>query len=40
MMHPFRQAIGVMGIVHPAALEAFDIPFPASALEISLDGFV
>lgn len=32
--------IGVMGIVHPAALGAFDIPFPASALEIALDGFV
>jgi len=34
------EPIGVMGIIHPAALANFDIPFPASAIEIRLDVFV
>mmetsp|Transcript_67653 Transcript_67653/g.180858 ORF Transcript_67653/g.180858 Transcript_67653/m.180858 type:complete len:590 (+) Transcript_67653:23-1792(+) len=34
------EVIGVMGIVHPASLEAFDIPFPASAVEIDLHNFL
>jgi phenylalanyl-tRNA synthetase beta chain len=29
--------IGVMGMLHPDTLAAFDIPFPASAVEIRLD---
>jgi phenylalanyl-tRNA synthetase beta subunit len=31
------EAVGVMGMLHPDTLAAFDIPFPASAIEIRLD---
>jgi phenylalanyl-tRNA synthetase beta chain len=29
--------VGVMGMLHPEALAAFDIPFPCSAMEIRID---
>jgi phenylalanyl-tRNA synthetase beta chain len=31
--------IGVIGILHPSVLEKFDISFPCSALEITLEPF-
>jgi phenylalanyl-tRNA synthetase beta chain len=31
--------VGSFGIVHPEVLEAFEIPFPVSALELNLDSF-
>lgn len=33
------QEIGVIGILHPSVLEKFEIGFPCSALEISLELF-
>mmetsp|Transcript_28727 Transcript_28727/g.45047 ORF Transcript_28727/g.45047 Transcript_28727/m.45047 type:complete len:618 (+) Transcript_28727:338-2191(+) len=34
------EVVGVMGIVHPNALSSFEIPFPASALEIRVDALM
>ena len=31
--------IGTLGIVHPEVLEAFEVAFPVSALEITLEPF-
>uniref|UniRef100_A0A6U2AIS2 phenylalanine--tRNA ligase n=2 Tax=Hemiselmis andersenii TaxID=464988 RepID=A0A6U2AIS2_HEMAN len=31
------EAVGVTGMLHPEALEAFDIPFPCSCVEIRMD---
>ena len=31
--------IGVLGILHPSVLEKFEIGFPCSALEFSLEPF-
>ena len=36
IMHK-ENSIGVMGIVHPKVLEAFEIPYPVSMLELDLD---
>jgi phenylalanyl-tRNA synthetase beta chain len=33
------QEVGCFGIVHPEVLEAFDIPYPVSALELNLQPF-
>ena len=33
------QAIGVLGILHPTVLEKFEIGFPCSALELTLEPF-
>lgn len=33
------QRVGHYGIVHPDVLAAFDCPYPASALELSLEPF-
>jgi phenylalanyl-tRNA synthetase beta chain len=32
--------VGVVGVVHPTVLAAFDIAHPCSALEINIEGFV
>jgi phenylalanyl-tRNA synthetase beta subunit len=32
--------VGQFGIIHPEVLEAFDIPFPVSALELNLEPFL
>lgn len=34
------QQIGVLGIIHPSVLGKFDISFPCSALELSLENFI
>jgi len=31
--------VGAFGIVHPEALEAFEVAFPVSALELNLEPF-
>jgi hypothetical protein len=36
---PPSSQVGSFGIVHPEVLEAFEIPFPVSALELNLDPF-
>ena len=33
------KAIGVLGILHPTVLEKFEIGFPCSALELTLEPF-
>lgn len=33
------QEIGVLGILHPTVLENFEIPFPCSAVEFTLEPF-
>lgn len=33
------EAVGEFGIIHPEVLEAFDIPYPVSALEMNLEPF-
>ncbi len=32
--------VGVFGIVHPEVLEAFDISYPVSALELDIEPFL
>lgn len=32
--------IGIFGILHPTVLKAFELPFPASTLEINLEVFL
>jgi hypothetical protein len=32
--------VGIMGIIHPEVLKAYQIPFPASGIEINLRGFI
>ena len=34
------KVVGVMGILHPTVLASFDIGYPSSALEISIEPFV
>ncbi|KZT74396.1 phenylalanyl-tRNA synthetase subunit beta [Daedalea quercina L-15889] len=36
---PDDQEIGVLGILHPTVLENFEIPFPCSAVEFTLEPF-
>ncbi|TFY56574.1 hypothetical protein EVJ58_g7558 [Rhodofomes roseus] len=36
---PNDQEIGVLGILHPTVLENFEIPFPCSAVEFTLEPF-
>ena len=31
--------VGIFGVVHPEVLEAFDIPYPVSALELNIEPF-
>lgn len=31
--------VGAFGVVHPEALEAFEVAFPVSALELNLEPF-
>lgn len=38
-MYAKGQEVGCFGIVHPEVLEAFEIPYPVSALEINLQSF-
>lgn len=33
------QPIGILGILHPTVLEKFEIGFPCSALELTLEPF-
>ena len=33
------EVVGAFGIVHPEVLEAFEVAFPVSALEINLEPF-
>ena len=37
--HPGDLEIGVLGILHPAVLERFEISYPCSALEFTLEPF-
>lgn len=34
------QQIGTFGILHPAVLKHFDLPFPTSTLELNLEVFL
>lgn len=36
---PGDQEIGLLGILHPTVLEKFEIPYPCSALEFTLEPF-
>ncbi|KAG9037721.1 phenylalanine--tRNA ligase subunit beta [Tulasnella sp. JGI-2019a] len=38
--HPHDMDIGVIGILHPTVLEKFEISFPCSALEFTLEPFM
>lgn len=37
--HPDDEEIGVLGILHPSVLEKFEISYPCSAVEFSLEPF-
>ena len=37
--HPDDLEIGVLGILHPTVLEKFEISYPCSALEFTLEPF-
>lgn len=38
-VHFGGEEVGIFGVVHPEVLAAFDIPYPVSALELTLDPF-
>ncbi|KAI8464212.1 MAG: hypothetical protein J3K34DRAFT_441251 [Monoraphidium minutum] len=38
-IHAGGKQVGIFGVVHPEVLEAFDIPNPVSALELSIEPF-
>lgn len=35
-----KQRIGTFGILHPTVLKAFELPFPASTLELNVEVFL
>ena len=37
--HPHDEEIGVLGILHPSVLEKFEIGYPCSAVEFTLEPF-
>lgn len=36
---PSGPQVGTFGIIHPEVLEAFDIPYPVTALELNIEPF-
>jgi phenylalanyl-tRNA synthetase beta chain len=38
-VHYGGQEVGVFGVVHPEVLEAFEVPYPVSALEVNIEPF-